>query len=81
MVGVENNLSHSLLKLEQYRTTISNIEKDVEENIKNLNNQGYALSALDFELKKLYTEIQNKSRQIDLENNQLETIKKRYEAS
>jgi len=74
-------LSHALLKLEQYRTTSSNLEKDIEVNTQHLNYQGLTLSMLNNELKKLYTDIQNKSRQIDLENKQLQTVKKKQEAS
>lgn len=74
-------MSQILLKLEQFRTTSSNLENDLEENTKYLNNQGFTLSVLDSELKKLYTEMQNKLRQIDLENKQLETVKKRHNVS
>lgn len=81
MVGVENNLSKALLKLEQCRTTSFNLEQDIVENTKYLNNQGLALSALDSELKKMYAEIQNKTKHIDLENKQLEIAKKLHNAS
>lgn len=81
MVGVENNLSQALLKLEQYRNTISNLEKDINENTKHLNDRGLTLSVLSVELKKLYIDIQNKSRQIDLENKKMETLKKKQDAS
>uniref|UniRef100_A0A2S2Q421 Coiled-coil domain-containing protein n=1 Tax=Sipha flava TaxID=143950 RepID=A0A2S2Q421_9HEMI len=80
LVGFENNLSQSLLKLEQYRTTSSNLENDIEKNTTFLNDLGFALSTLDSELKKLYIDIQNKSKQIDLENKQMETIKKKQDA-
>jgi hypothetical protein len=73
-------LSQSLLKLEQYRTTSSNLENDIEKNTTFLNDLGFALSTLDSELKKLYIDIQNKSKQIDLENKQMETIKKKQDA-
>eukprot|EP00102_Acyrthosiphon_pisum_P020925 XP_016658135.1 PREDICTED: coiled-coil domain-containing protein 40 [Acyrthosiphon pisum] len=79
LVGVENNLSKTLLKLEQCRTTSFNLEQDIVENTKYLNDQGFALSALDSELKKLYTEIQNKTKHIDLENKQLEIVKKLHD--
>lgn len=81
MVGVENNLSQALLKAEQYRSTISNMENAVRENIKYLDNQNIIISASNSELKKLYTEIQNKLKQIDSENKQLETLKKRHDVS
>lgn len=81
LVGFENNLSRSLLKLEQYRTTCSNLENDVEKNSTFLNDLGFDLSTLDSELKKLYADIQNKSKQIDLENKHIETLKKRQDAS
>lgn len=81
LVEVENSLSLTLLKLEQCRTTSTNLENNLEENTKYLKNQGFIVSTLNFELKKLYTEIQNKSRQIDLENKQLETVKKRHNVS
>jgi len=48
----------------------------MEENTKYLNDQGLILSTLDNEMKKLYIDIQNKSRQIDLENKKMETLKK-----
>lgn len=70
-----------MLKLEQYRTTSSNLEKDIEGNTKYLNDQGLNLSVLKSELKKLYTEIQNKSNQIDFENKKLENVKKRQNVS
>ncbi|VVC28629.1 Hypothetical protein CINCED_3A025872 [Cinara cedri] len=79
LVEAENNLSQVLLKLEQYRNTSFNLEKDIKENTKYLNDQGFVLSALDSELNKIYTEIKNKSRQIDLENKKLETMKKKLE--
>lgn len=81
MVGVENSLSKSLLQLEQCCTTSFNLELNIEKNTKYLNDQGFALSALDSELKKLYTEIQNKTKHIDLENKQLEIVKKINDAS
>lgn len=46
-----------------------------------MNDQGLALSALDSELKKWYTEIQNKTKHIDLENKQLEMVKKLHDVS
>ncbi|KAE9542832.1 hypothetical protein AGLY_002743 [Aphis glycines] len=79
LVEVENNLSKALLKLEQCRTTSSNLEQDIEENTKYLNDQGFALTTLDSELKKIYSEIQNKTKQIDLENKQLEIVKKLHD--
>lgn len=81
LAEVENKLTQSLLKLEQYRTTSSNLEKDIEENTKSMNDQGFALSEIDSELKKLLIDIQNKTRQIDLENKQLETLQKKCEVS
>jgi len=57
------------------------LEQDIVENTKYLNDQGFALSALDSELKKLYTEIQNKTKHIDLENKQLEIVQKLHDAS
>lgn len=77
LVEVENNLTQALLKLEQYRTACSNLEKDIEENTKCMNSQGFTISIFDTELKKLHIDIQNKSRQIDLENKRLETLKKK----
>lgn len=77
LVEVENNLTQALLKLEQYRTASSNLEKDIKDNTKYMNSQGLALSIIDSELKKLSIDIQNKSRQIDLENKHLETLKKK----
>ncbi|XP_025204479.1 coiled-coil domain-containing protein 40-like [Melanaphis sacchari] len=62
--------------LDQITSVYSNLEQDIEKNTKYLNDQGFALSSLDSELKKLYIEIQNKTKQIDLENKQLEMIKK-----
>lgn len=77
LVEVENNLTQALLKLEQYRTASSNLEKNIEDNTKCMNSQGFALSIIDSELKKLHIDIQNKSRQIDQENKHLETLKKK----
>ncbi|XP_022161075.1 kinetochore protein SLK19-like [Myzus persicae] len=79
LVEVENNLSKELLKLEQCRTTSFNLEQDIVENTKYLNDKGLVLSTLDSELKKLYTEIQNKTKHIDLENKQLEVVKKLHD--
>lgn len=81
LVGVENNLSQVLFKLEQYRETNSNLEKDIEENIKCINNQEFALSAMDSEQKKLHIDIQNTLKKIDLENKLLENLKKQSEVS
>lgn len=53
----------------------------MEKHTKYLNNQEFTISTLDSELKKLYTEIKNKSKQNDLENKQLEAAKKRNEAN
>lgn len=39
------------------------------------------MSALDVDLKKLYVDIQNKLRQIDLEKKQIETLKKKQDVS
>ncbi|VVC24084.1 Hypothetical protein CINCED_3A023271 [Cinara cedri] len=75
LVGIEKNLSEAILKLEQFRNTSYNLEKNIEENTKRLNEGEIALSALDSELKKIYTEIRNKTRQIDTESKQLETFK------
>lgn len=77
LVGIENNLTRALLKLEQYRSTSLNLEKEIEVNTKCMNDQVLALSIIDSELKKLHIDIQNKSKQIDLENKQLETLKKK----
>lgn len=77
LVEVENNLSQVLFKLEQYRETNSNLEKDIEENIKYINNQEFALSVMDSEQKKLQIDIQNTSKKIDLENKNLETLSKK----
>lgn len=57
------------------------MENDIENNTKYLNDQGFILSTLDSELKKIYSEIQNKSRQIDEENKQLDLVKNRQDAS
>lgn len=57
------------------------MENDIEKNTKYLNDQAFALSTLDSELKKIYSEIQNKSRQIDEENKHLDLIKNRQDAS
>lgn len=73
-------MSQLLLKLEQYCTTSSNLENDIQKNTKFLNDQGLTLSTLDSELKKLYIDIQNKSKQIDLENKQMENLKKKQDA-
>lgn len=51
----------------------------MEENTKYLNAQELVLSTLDSELKKIFTEIHIKSRQIDLENKQLDRIKNKQE--
>lgn len=75
--GIENNLSQSLLKLEQYCMTSSNLEKDVEKDTKYLINQGAVIFELNSELKKLHTNIECRSRQIELETKKLETIKKK----
>lgn len=77
LVEVENNLSQILFKLEQYRETNSNLEKDIEENIKCINNQEFALTAMDSEQKKLKIDIKNTSKKIDLENKHLEILKKK----
>lgn len=69
------------MKLEQHRTTTFNLEKEIEQNTKHLNNQELTISTLDSELKKLYTDIKNKSKQNDLENKQLEAAKKRNEVN
>lgn len=74
-------MSRSLLRLEQYRTTCLNLENDVEKNTTILNDLGFSLSTLDTELKKLYSDIQSKSKQIDLENKKIESLKKRQDAS
>lgn len=55
------------------------MEKDIEENTKYLNDQGIVLSTLDSELKKVFTEIHIKSKQIDLENKQLDRLKNKQE--
>lgn len=67
------------MKLEQCRTTSFSMEKDIEDNTKYLNDQGLVLSALDSELKKIFTEIHIKSKQIDLENKQLDRLKNKQE--
>ncbi|XP_026805557.1 uncharacterized protein LOC113548720 [Rhopalosiphum maidis] len=63
LVEVENNLSKSLLKLEQYRTTSSNLEHDIEENTKYLNDQGYDL-VMETKNKKLDKEIASLSKEV-----------------
>lgn len=78
---LENNLSQSLSKLEQYRTSYINLEQFIEKNNKDLDDQQSFLSALDSELKKLFAEIHSKSRQIDIENKHFEVIKNRNEVS
>lgn len=77
LVEVENNLAQALFKLEQYRTTSTNLEKDIEENNKFMNNHELVLSAMNSELRKLLTDIQYKSRNIDKENKHLETLQKK----
>lgn len=66
-----------MLKLEQCRASSLNLEKDVEVNTKYLNDKAVVISKLNSEQKKLYDEIKKKSRQIDLEKKQLETVKRR----
>lgn len=79
LVEIENNLSQALLKLEQYRTTSFNLEKDIEENNKYLTGQVCTISECDFEFKKILADIQYKLRQIDIETKQLEIVKKRHD--
>lgn len=81
MITTENNLAQALLKLEQYNTTSSNLQKDLEENNKYLNKQELTISILNSELNKLYIDIHIKSNQIDAENKQLDIAKKRQKAS
>lgn len=81
LIGVENNLSRALLKVEQYRSFISNTENAIEENFKQLKNNKFILSTSNSELKKLYAEIQNKFKQIESENKQLEALKISQNAS
>lgn len=69
------------MNLEQYRNTSYNLETSLEENTKYLNDQNFNLSTLGSELKKLNSEIQNKSNQINFENKQMENVKKKQNAS
>lgn len=81
LVSTENNLSRALLKLEQYNSTSSNLEKSIEENNNHLKEQQSVISKLNSELNTLYNEIQNKSNLIDSVDKQLVIVKKRQKAS
>lgn len=81
LVKTEIDLSLDKTKLEQYCSTIYNLEQQIEEQTKDLNNQELYISTLDSELNKLYTDIQIKSIAIESESKQLESLKIKHEVS
>lgn len=81
LVKIENDVCVDQIKLKQYRTTTYNLEKQIKELTIDLNHQDLYISTLDSELKKLYSDIQMKSNMIESELKELETLKKKSEAS
>jgi len=81
LVKIENDVCVDQIKLKQYRTTTYNLEKQIKEHTTDLNRQDLYISTLDSELKKLYADIQMKSNTIESEFKELESFKKKSEAS
>ncbi|KAL4090962.1 hypothetical protein QTP88_025714 [Uroleucon formosanum] len=79
LVKIENDVCVDQIKLKQHRTTTYNLEKQIKELNKDINNQNLYISTLDTELKKLYTDVQLKSNMIELEFKELESLKKKRE--
>ncbi|XP_050520950.1 coiled-coil domain-containing protein 40-like [Daktulosphaira vitifoliae] len=79
LIQTENNLSQTLLKAEQYRIVILNLERDIEENTKTMKEKSNLIFDLETELNKLLCDIQQKSRQIDIETKNLETVRKKQD--
>ncbi|XP_050424677.1 putative leucine-rich repeat-containing protein DDB_G0290503 [Adelges cooleyi] len=78
LVQSENSLSQILLKSEQYRSLITNLEKEIDKNTKIMKEKGQVMIDLESELNKLYSEIERKSRQVDVETKHLEAVKKKF---
>ncbi|CAH1737113.1 unnamed protein product [Aphis gossypii] len=79
LVKIENDVCLDQIKLKQYRITTYNLEKQIKELTKDLDQQDLNIDTLDSKLKQLYTDIQIKSNMIELESKELESLKKKHE--
>ncbi|XP_060851664.1 coiled-coil domain-containing protein 40-like [Rhopalosiphum padi] len=79
LVKIENDVCLDQIKLKQYRTTTYNLENQIKELTKDLDQQDLYIATLDSKLKKLGTDIQIKSNMIELESKELELLKKKHE--